>query len=97
MLSSWLWRAPARVVLIAALVAGLLHLMFLRVDLEPDEGGYLEVARQWDVAGPFLYGRFWVDRPPGLLVLFGLAGDLGPYGVRLLAAVTATVLVLARG
>jgi hypothetical protein len=93
----WVWRSPARVVLAAALTSGLLHLMFVPADLEPDEGGYLEVARQWNVAGPSLYGHLWVDRPPGLLVLFHAADLLGPYGVRLLAVVAAVVLVLSAG
>jgi hypothetical protein len=74
-----------------------LHLLFVTGDLLPDEGGYLVVARHWQAGGPLLYGDAWVDRPPGLLVLFGLAGRLGPDGVRLLATVMAMLLVLAAG
>jgi len=81
----------------SALLTGVLHLLFLAGDLQPDEGGYLVVARHWQTAGPLLYGDAWVDRPPGLLVLFGLAGDLGPHGVRLLATGVAMLLVLAAG
>jgi len=93
----WWWATPWRVVTGSALLAGVLHLLFLTGDLQPDEGGYLVVARQWQTAGPLLYGDAWVDRPPGLLVLFGLADDLGPYGVRLLATLVAVLLVLAAG
>lgn len=93
----WLWRGPARVVVAAAAAAGGLHLLFLGGDLTPDEGGYLEVARQWNVTGPYLYGHFWVDRPPGLLVLFHAAAVLGADGVGLVAASAAVVLVLAAG
>jgi hypothetical protein len=96
-LGRWLWASPWRVVAGSALLSGVLHLLFLGGPLEPDEGGYLMVARAWQTAGPMLYGNFWVDRPPGLLVLFGLAGDLGTHGVRLLATLMAVLLVLAAG
>ena len=35
--------------------------------LRNDEGGYLLVARQWRTGGEFLYGDYFVDRPPLLL------------------------------
>ena len=36
-----------------------------------DEGGYLAVARAW-FHGADLYGKVWVDRPQGLLVVYGV-------------------------
>jgi 4-amino-4-deoxy-L-arabinose transferase-like glycosyltransferase len=36
----------------------------------PDEGGLLLVAQQFREGGPQLYGRLFVDRPPGLMALF---------------------------
>lgn len=41
-----------------------------------DEGGYLAVARAW-FRGADLYGKVWVDRPQGLLVLYGLLDRVG--------------------
>jgi len=42
--------------------------------LRSDEGGYLYVARHWDLGGgTFLYGDYYVDRPPLLLGLYRLA------------------------
>jgi hypothetical protein len=72
-----------------------LHLLYLSRDLGSDEGGFAMVARGWRSAGPYLYGQQWVDRPPGLLVVFAAADRLGPVGVRLMAGVCATVLVAA--
>ncbi len=61
---------------LAAAVAVAAWLPFLRVPLSPDEGGFLLLARQWS-PGSSLYGDYWVDRPPLLLWLYGLAGRLG--------------------
>ncbi|MFL6090928.1 MAG: hypothetical protein ACJ71Z_12400 [Aeromicrobium sp.] len=71
-----------------------IHALFLRRALGPDEGGFSVVARYWGHSGHYLYGPLWVDRPPGLLLVFDIANRLGPYGVRVLAAVTAMVIVL---
>ena len=54
--------------------------------LSPDEGGFLMVAAQW-AKGTSLYGDYWVDRPPLLIMLFQLAHLAGgPIGLRLLGA-----------
>lgn len=91
------WDNPWVTVVVAGVLAGLLHALFIGVDMAPDEGGYLRVAQQWNVDGPKLYGHMWVDRPPGLLVLFHAAGVMGRYGVSLFAAGSAIVLVLSAG
>ncbi len=53
------------------------------------------VARGWRATGPYLYGSQWVDRPPGLMVVFEATQALGPFGVRLMAGLCATALVAA--
>jgi hypothetical protein len=64
--------------------------------LRNDEGGYLLVARRWRAGGEFLYGDYFVDRPPLLLALFRLAaaGDWDGW-VRVLAIPFAVLLVVA--
>ena len=71
------------------------HLLSVTRQLAPDEGGFAMVARYAGTSGGYLYGPQWVDRPPGLIGLFAIADHLGPYGVRLIAAVLAVVLVAA--
>ena len=71
------------------------HLLSLTRQLGPDEGGFAMVARYAGTSGGYLYGPQWVDRPPGLIALFAVADHLGPYGVRLTAAVLAVGLVAA--
>ena len=57
--------------------AVLVRSAYLLGPLSPDEAGYLLVARDWHLGGPNLYGHYWVDRPPGLIALFRLAGLTG--------------------
>lgn len=40
-----------------------------------DEAGFLIVGSSWD-HGPWLYGQYWVDRPPLLIWIMELAGNL---------------------
>ena len=80
-------------VVLACLASLAVHLLSLSRQLGPDEGGFTMVAQHWRQAGPYLYGPSWVDRPPGLIALFAAAQHLGPYGVRLTAAVLAVVMV----
>jgi hypothetical protein len=76
--------------------AGLtVHLLALSRHLWPDEGGFAMVARYWDTGGRYLYGPQWVDRPPGLLLVFDAADHLGPFGVRLTATAVGVALVAA--
>ena len=82
-------------VMLACLATLSVHLLSLTRQLGSDEGGFAMVARHWRDGGPFLYGPQWVDRPPGLIALFDVAQRLGPFGVRLTAALLAVVLVAA--
>ena len=61
---------------VLAVVVALVRLPFLLLPLSPDEGGYLLVASQW-APGSSTYGDYFVDRPPLLMGLFGLADALG--------------------
>ena len=45
---------------------------FIGAPASPDEGGYLAVAAQWS-PGPSLYGAYWVDRPPLLIMIHEVA------------------------
>ncbi|MFZ2503468.1 MAG: hypothetical protein WAW88_12445, partial [Nocardioides sp.] len=87
--------AGRRSVMLACLATLLVHLFSLTRRLGSDEGGFAMVGRHWRDGGDFLYGPQWVDRPPGLIALFDLAQRLGPYGVRLTAALLAVALVAA--
>ncbi|MBO0728782.1 MAG: hypothetical protein J2P57_05955 [Acidimicrobiaceae bacterium] len=82
-----------------AVLAGAAWLPFLHAPLTSDEGGFLYVAYHWR-PGRSLYGDQWVDRPPLLIALFGLAAHFGAGGlgmvvpaVRLLGAFAVTVSV----
>ncbi|HRV69327.1 MAG TPA: glycosyltransferase [Marmoricola sp.] len=97
------WRAAEiSVGLLVAIITALSVLArvpFLTRPLSPDEGGFLMVATQWS-PGTSLYGNYWVDRPPLLIGIFGLAAWLGGNAValRLLGVVwvAATVLLAAQ-
>jgi len=78
----------------AALFALAIRLPFVGDPLQPDEGGYYLVAQQWSPTDHALYGHYWVDRPPLLLLAFKAAALLGgPHGVRLLGCLLALLLV----
>lgn len=92
-------RRAARDTIVLAVLATLVsRLPFLAAPAYPDEAGYLLVAEHWRAAGPDLYGRLWVDRPP-LLILFWRASQLlgGIEGGRLLALLLVVVLVVTAG
>lgn len=77
----------------------LVRARFLFSPLSTDEGGYLAVARAW-FRGADLYGTVWVDRPQGLLVIYGLLDRVGlgsGAGVRLLATAACFVAMVACG
>ncbi|MGH1562549.1 hypothetical protein [Mumia sp. DW29H23] len=91
-------RGPVLVGVLA--LTALFRLPYVWSPLSSDEGGFLLVAHQWGTTDGSLYGNQWVDRPPGLLVLFRLA-DLGSgllgdrVALRLVALVLALVAVAA--
>jgi hypothetical protein len=79
-----------------AVLCALLRLPFVGDPLSPDEAGYGIVATHWQ-PGRYLYGPYWVDRPPMLLTLFRLGAWVPPYGLRVLGIVAAGAAVLAVG
>ena len=80
-----------------ALLAVAARVPFLTRPLSPDEGGFLLLAGQWS-PGSSLYGDYWVDRPPLLIGLFGIADLLGgAVGLRLLGMVAVAVSVVLAG
>ena len=81
----------------AAFVALLAWLPALWLSASPDEAGYLLVASQWH-EGRSLYGDYWVDRPPMLVMLFAMAdAGGGLVALRLLGTVAVVVSVLLAG
>lgn len=100
----WEWATPG--LLLAALVAMAAWLPFLHTPLTSDESGFLLLAQHWS-PGRSLYGDYWVDRPPLLLWLFGVAGQVGPVsapaagvvapGVKVLGAVASGASVILSG
>ena len=91
----WLESGTRNVLLTVLAVTTVLRAPFLGAPLSSDEGGFLLVAHQWGTTEGELYGNQWVDRPPGLLVVFRLA-DLasGLLGDRVALRLTALVLAL---
>lgn len=100
----WALRSSVRRHLVGAGLAGATVLVLLlrapfASDLPyPDEGGLLVVARHWVGAdydgGPQLYGRVFVDRPPGLIAFYVLGELMGGVGaLRWLGIAVVLVLV----
>ncbi|MCL8024880.1 polyprenol monophosphomannose synthase [Nocardioides bruguierae] len=89
---------------VLAVLTALARLPFLTTALTSDEGGFLMVAAQWS-PGSSLYGDYWVDRPPLIVAIFGLAHLLGTAGgllgetiaLRLLGLVWAAAAVVLAG
>ena len=75
-----------------------LRLALLWAPLSADESGFLQVARHWHGGGGSLYGPYFVDRPPLLIELFGVADHLGGIVAwRLIGAVAAALTVVCVG
>jgi hypothetical protein len=72
----------------------LLRAPYLSAPLGRDEGGLAYIAQHWLDGHGSLYGAYWVDRPPLLIVSFRLAVVDGERGVRLLGALAAVALVI---
>ena len=88
-------RVPTLPVVLGLLAIG--RLLEFRQGGSPDEGGFLVVAGQWHAGGTSLYGDYWVDRPPLLLVIYRVADLLGGLAalrvIGMLAAVATVVIV----
>jgi hypothetical protein len=89
---------PIISVCLAATLALTVRLPFIGRTVYPDEGGYLLVVRHWHSHGPFLYGNFFVDRPPLLMVLYRLSDAIGGVEpLRLFAAFSVAGMAVAAG
>ena len=90
-------RSSARRLLVPlCLVVVLVRATYVLRPLRNDEGGYLLVARQWHAGGEFLYGDYFVDRPPLLMLVFGIASLIEwDQAIRALAIPFVLVFVLA--
>ena len=88
---------PARRLLLPlCLVVVLVRATFVLRPLRNDEGGYLLAARQWHTGGEFMYGDYFVDRPPLLMLIFKVASlTQWDQAIRVLAIPFALVFVLA--
>ena len=86
---------PGWLVLGLVFLTVLARVRFLGAPLSSDEAGLLMVGGQWS-PGRSLYGDYWVDRPPGLVALTGLAQVAGGgVALRLLGAGAAAAAVVA--
>jgi 4-amino-4-deoxy-L-arabinose transferase-like glycosyltransferase len=65
--------SPRRLLVPLCLVVVLVRATYVWRPLRNDEGGYLLIARQWHTGGEFMYGDYWVDRPPLLMLIFKVA------------------------
>jgi dolichol-phosphate mannosyltransferase len=82
-------------VLFAIATTLVLRAPWLDTPLGNDEGGLAYIASSWNDDGPFLYGDSFIDRPPGLLLIFRLAAATGgTAAVRTIGVVAAILLIL---
>ncbi|MGY1801767.1 hypothetical protein ACI78T_00610 [Blastococcus sp. SYSU D00922] len=89
-------RTGRRFLLLLCLAVVLARASFVARPLRNDEGGYLLVARHWHSGGEFLYGDWFVDRPPLLLLIFRAAALTDwDQAIRVLAIPFVVVSVLA--
>jgi len=76
-----------------SLLCLLLRLPFIATPLGIDEGGDAFIAQHWANTHGSVYGAYWLDRPPLLLLLYkvGLIG--GTLGIRIMGSVVAVAIV----
>ena len=88
--------ATRRFLGVLCLVVVLVRASYVPRPLRNDEGGYLLMARHWHSGGEFLYGDYFVDRPPLLMLIFK-AASLSEWdqAIRVLAIPFAVLFVLA--
>ena len=72
-LTEWLGSGRSSVLVGVLAMTTLLRLPYVWAPLSSDEGGFLLVAHQAATTEGSLYGNQWVDRPPGLIMVFRLA------------------------
>ncbi len=65
--------APGRLLAWLCLAVVVVRGTYVLQPLRSDEAGYLYIARQAHLGGEFLYGDYYVDRPPLLMALFEVA------------------------
>lgn len=92
------WASEHAVGLVVA-AAVLVRLPLLNQKLGLDEAGYLTIGQQWHLGGhpgaAALYGNYWVDRPPLLVTIFGVASRLGgAVPLRLIGCLATALVVL---
>src|SRR5918997_4617324 len=89
-------RTDTRFLVLLCLGVVLVRATYVQRPLRNDEGGYLLVARHWHTGGEFLYGDYFVDRPPLLMLIFRVAAlSEWDQAIRVLAIPFALVFVLA--
>ncbi|WP_370619016.1 hypothetical protein [Mumia sp. Pv 4-285] len=96
----WVESGRGSVLLGVLALMTLFRLPYVWAPLSSDEGGFLLVAHQWGATDGSLYGNQWVDRPPGLLLVFRAADVLSEalgdrVALRLVALLLAAVAVVA--
>jgi dolichol-phosphate mannosyltransferase len=92
----WSARGAGLAAAVCACVAVslLLRAPWFAAPLGVDEGGLALVARGWLDDGDWLYGDYWLDRPPLLVALYWIASAAGHAGVRALGALVAVALIV---
>lgn len=87
---------PTRLLGSLCLAVVLIRGSYVLQPLRSDEAGYLYIARQARLGGEFLYGDYYVDRPPLLMAIFKVAAltEWDPM-IRVLTIPFALVFVLA--
>lgn len=75
-------------ILIWILIGLILKLSVISIPLGIDEAGAQLIASHWASTNGSLYGQYWIDRPPVLLVIHFIAAIFGSIGLRILAAVS---------
>ncbi|HLM07891.1 MAG TPA: hypothetical protein VK402_22170 [Blastococcus sp.] len=89
---------PTRFLLPLCVAVVLARASYVPRPLRNDEGGYLFLARHWHAGGEFLYGDYFVDRPPLLMLIFRAASLTDwDQAIRVIAIPFVLVFVLAGG